>query len=365
MKRVFPEARAVELAAFAIDHQTDYLRIMKESLKNGDLRIMEGYGDIGLECGYYSPTIADAFTHVFSRGKIYCKNTRKKMPDYLFYFDSDNQLVMWRGMFEIPACFGVYKNIGEYRYGVRYQQIQGDELNPQLVTRAMYSDGLLRENISVWGKYRRIRCGHTVDLKIPEFLHVLAVLYSYNGDNVVAYKEERYVLNTNNMEVQNIQKEERTVSAEVSGQYIQFLRQELGKAKGTFEKGAIQPDDQRSQLTYLEKNYRQEMNLEGLCQLFDKMLSFAERTTPDSLVGFIFEVTRNHFKLIRQTPGIEDEFYQLSMDVCFDILPDFEMCDFVMFENRSEMMKYIMSSEAYKFFSSIPVLSVNFSVELT
>ena len=33
MKRVFSEARAVELAAFAIDHQTDYLRIMKESLK--------------------------------------------------------------------------------------------------------------------------------------------------------------------------------------------------------------------------------------------------------------------------------------------------------------------------------------------
>lgn len=114
-------------------------------------------------------------------------------------------------------------------------------------------------------------------------------------------------------------------------------------------------DDQQELCKKLEQKISQDMTLDQAIQVFFDVVSEAEPNDEEMLlfeVGcfrFYGDTEDCLFSLTRQTPSPDDEFYQMHLEVVYDVTDDVRAlseCEWYE-EGDDDLQEYVFKSEAY------------------
>ncbi|MBR2557973.1 MAG: hypothetical protein IKE95_06385 [Methanobrevibacter sp.] len=347
-----------------------------DDLKNRVLRLAEKYLDypedavyaaiisaarveyathgLGYLEGYYCPSRVEVFVSGCKRGRL-IKKIKPAFDGYKYYFSADNEIIL------IDTFNGIGLSRRElmvseedYLYGIYYY---AGETSFQLdhITVTHYSNSLVRSYTD--SVILPLDTGLKMDMNnLHVYLNYQEYIYSDKPDTAiikVGLKHAEYRTDTNLTKI--------------------YAQEELDLKGHSESDKTIKMDDQRALAKKLKSKINKEISLEQAIENFFSVISESE---PNEEALLLYEAGSCsadiktkicRFSLVRQTPSADGEYYQLYLDL------QYEMCDELKTLKEShwhdygdiDLKDYILKSEAYNMLKDRKIIRIKVGVDKT
>lgn len=314
----------------------------------------------GLKEGYYCPQFADGI----DRGKM-IKRPRKTFSGFKYYFSSDGEicLIDYLEQGELSTRELMVRN-GDCVYGFIYRYWEYNNsfcLSDITITR--YGNGLVR------GYIRASFCALDVrlktDLKNNMQLFVFSEEYEYSDE-----PEPSIIKVISGSSVYRSDSDQITII--VDRKVRDLIEEENLRKRGESDE-PIKFDNQKALAKNLKSKINKKMSLDEAIDAFFSAVADAE---PGVEEMYLFEagccsIDLNteafSFSLVRQTPSEDGEYYQLYLDVRYEICDELKGINESLWhdETDGDLREYVLNSEAYKAVKDRKILKIRAGVDET
>lgn len=337
-----------------------YPRVAVDAAINSAARIEYATSGIGYLEGYYSPSRVEVFCSGGKRGRK-IKKLKPMFTGYKYYFSADNEITLiekFNGVGVDSREFLIRD--GDYLYGL-YYRVYDTSANLSHIMITRYNNGLVQMYSTF--SIHPLEVGKKMD---TNNLHVYGDYQEYfYADGLepsiikVGLKHTEYRTDTN--------------SIHVYAQEELDLTRHFESVESDEPDKPFKVDNQKELAKNLKSKINKKMSLDEAIDVFFSVVADAE---PGVEELYLFEAgccstglntEAFSFSLVRQTPSEDGEYYQLYLDV------QYEVCDELKAINEShwhdetdgDLREYVLNSEAYKAVKDRKILKIKAGVDET
>lgn len=342
--------RLLKLVGKYLDYPEDEVNVAISSTA----RVEYATHGLGYLEGYYSPSRVEVFVSGCKRGRR-IKKLKSYFDGYKYYFSDENEITL------IDSFNGVglsYREImireNDYLYGIYYY---AGETNFYLnhITVTHYTNGLVRSYTD--SAILPLDTGLKMDMNnLHIYIDYQEYFYSDAPDPTiikVGLKHAEYRTDTNLTKI--------------------YAQEELDLMGHCESDKTIKTDDQKALAKKLKSKISKKTSIKQAIEVFISVISEAE---PNDEALLLYEVgccsvdinTKVcRFCLVRQTPSEDGEYYQLYLEL------QYEMCDELSVLDEShwhddgdgDLKEYILKSEAYMLLKDKKIMKIKIGVDKT
>ena len=248
---------------------------------------------------------------------------------------------------------------GDYVFGIYYWKSQeSDYFLLSRITVAHYKDKLIRS----YSEYIVARCDIWKEMNPKDNMRIYTDSEEYLYSDEAVPTIEKII--SKHVDYNCIDRIDKVIS---SNEY------DVARINNSEKKTKVKTDNQKSLCKKLEKKIDQDMSLDEAIQAFFDVVAEAKPNDEEMLLYEVgcYSVDSDSkacmFCLVRQTPSPDGEFYQMHLELQYDI------CDEVRSLNECEwhekgdddLQEYVKNSEAYKVLKDKPIKKISVWVDET
>ena len=327
------EAKILEL----VDKYIVYPKERVKELISSSSRVEYATAAKGYLEGYYCPRRIELFVSGGKRGRL-IKKPGEYFDGFTYYFSSDNEICL----IDTSWSRELLIRDGDYVYGIYYRRPwESDYYGLSYITAAYYVDNLIRG----YSEYSicLYDIGKEMNPKDNMRIYTDSEEYLYSDEAVPTIEK----IISKHVDYNCIDRIDKVIS---SNEY------DVARINNSEKKTKVKTDNQKSLCKKLEKKIDQDMSLDEAIQAFFDVVAEAKPNDEEMLLYEVgcYSVDSDSkacmFCLVRQTPSPDGEFYQMHLELQYDI------CDEVRSLNECEwhekgdddLQEYVKKSEAYK-----------------
>ena len=320
-----------------IDKYIVYPKETVEELISSSSRVEYATAAIGYLEGYYSPRRIELYVSGGKRGRL-IKKPGEYFDGFTYYFSADNEI----SLIDTYSSLELLIREGDYVFGIYYWKSQeSDYFLLSRITVAHYKDKLIRSYseyiVTVYDIWKEM------NPKDNMRIYTDSEEYLYSDEAVPTIEK----IISKHEDYNCIDRIDKVIS---SNEY------DVARINNSEKKTKVKTDNQKSLCKKLEKKIDQDMSLDEAIQAFFDVVAEAKPNDEEMLLYEVgcYSVDSDSkacmFCLVRQTPSPDGEFYQMHLELQYDI------CDEVRSLNECEwhekgdddLQEYVNKSEAYK-----------------
>ncbi len=320
-----------------IDKYNVYPKETVEELISSSSRVEYATAATGYLEGYYCPRRIELFVSGCKRGRL-IKKPGEYFDGFTYYFSADNEI----SLIDTYCSLELLIREDDYVFGIYYWKSQeSDYFLLSRITVAHYKDKLIRSYseyivtlYDIW-KEMNPKDNMRIYTDSEEYLY---------SDEAVPTIEKIF---SKHMDYNCIDRIDKVISS---------YEHDVTRINNSEKKTKVKTDNQKSLCKKLEKKIEQDMSLDEAIQAFFDVVAEAKPNDEEMLLYEVgcYSVDSDSkacmFCLVRQTPSPDGEFYQMHLELQYDI------CDEVRSLNECEwhekgdddLQEYVKKSEAYK-----------------
>lgn len=307
--------------------------------ENPAFRMEYASKSLGLEIGYYSLSKTDLFVGGTKRGSL-IKRPRKDFNGYAYCFLGDRLQIAKR------IVNGEDRNITFLEYEDNYCFGYDFDYLGELIPHRCFAYEIDGDRIT---GFKIMQYFHDIEGMKEHIIH--EEKYLYTGGELSAICEKKTYFDF-------ISEEERPFSEDVydyfTGRYWVPARCVAKDTDRSDNESEDVFDDQKKLCKKLEKKIKQDMSLDQAIQAFFDVVAEAKPNDEEMLLYEVgsYAVSDKEtcvFSLVRQTPSPDDEFYQLILELHYDICNEVRSLSECEWHEKGDddLQDYVKKSEAY------------------
>lgn len=287
--------------------------------------------------GYYCPRRIELFVSGCKRGRL-IKKPKENFDGFTYYFSADNEI----SLIDTFRSLELLIREGDCVFGIYYWKSQeSDYFLLSRITVAHYKDKLIRS----YSEYIVTRYDIWKEMNPKDNMRIYTDSEEYLYSDEAVPTIEKIILK--HVDYNCIDRIDKVISNDEIN---------VARINNSEKKTKVKTDNQKSLCKKLEKKINQDMSLDEAIQAFFDVVT---ETKPNDEEMLLYEVgcysvdsdsKACMFCLVRQTPSPDGEFYQMHLELQYDI------CDEVRSLNECEwhekgdddLQEYVKKSEAYK-----------------
>ena len=322
-----------------IDKYIDYPKEKAEELISSSSHVEYATAGTGYLEGYYCPSRIELFVSGCKRGRL-IKRPGKYFDGYKYYFSADNEICL----IDTHCSRELLIRESDRVYGIYYHKfLESESYSLSYITEALYKGNLIssysQSSVTLYDLCKK------PNLKENMRIFTDYQEYIYSDDAVPSI--ERIVLEHRDYNIFD------RVDKVISSEEIKLVRDNDGVSKNTT---AAKIDNQKQLAKKLERKINKIGSLDQAVKAFFEVVSEA---SPNDEEMFLYEVgcypvddnsQACMFCLIRQTPAEDGEYYQMILQLQYDICDEFcslSECEWHDSGDDADLYEYVMKSEAY------------------
>ena len=320
-----------------IDKYIVYPKETVEELISSSSRVEYATAATGYLEGYYCPRRIELFVSGCKRGRL-IKKPGEYFDGFTYYFSADNEI----SLIDTYSSLELLIREGDYVFGIYYWKSQeSDCFLLSRITVAHYKDKLIRS----YSEYIVTRYDIWKEMNPKDNMRIYTDSEEYLYSDEAVSTIEKII--SKHVDYNCIDRIDKVIS---SNEY------DVARINNSERKTKVKTDNQKSLCKKLEKKIDQDMSLDEAIQAFFDVVAEAKPNDGEMLLYEVgcYSVDSDSkacmFCLVRQTPSPDGEFYQIHLELQYDI------CDEVRSLNECEwhekgdddLQEYVKKSEAYK-----------------
>ena len=273
-------------------------------------------------------------------------NIYGKLPEnkeYFFVYDQNNRLeavLSYSKQIERSKAYSA--EVFEYEKDIRYSRNESmimGFLNNEGFSYCRYVNGIVSEILKVNGGFGGKNDKDVFKLRLPQVIKATHIIFDGTESRTIT-SQILYILNLMKTASSSVYK--------IKYEYDQLNPQpSLPRKKRVI-------DSQKKLCKKLEKKIKQDMSLDQAIQAFFDVVAEAKPNDEEMLLYEVgsYAVSDKEtcvFSLVRQTPSPDDEFYQLILELHYDICNEVRSLSECEWHEKGDddLQDYVKKSEAY------------------
>ena len=323
-----------------IDKYIDYPKEKAEELISSSSHVEYATAGTGYLEGYYCPSRIDLFVSGCKRGRL-IKKPGKYFDGYKYYFSADNEICL----IDTHCSRELLIRESDRVYGIYYHKfLESESYSLSYITEALYKGNLIRSysqsSVTLYDLCKK------PNLKENMRIFTDYQEYIYSDDAVPSI--EKIVLEHRDYNIFD------RLDNVISSEEISLVRNNDSDS----ENNTVAKIDNQKKLTKkLERKINKIGSLDQAVKAFFEVVSEASPNDEEMLLYEVgcYPADDNSqacmFCLVRQTPSEDGEYYQMILQLQYDICD--ELCSLSECEWRdpgddTDLYEYVLKSEAYK-----------------
>jgi len=337
-----------------IDKYIVYPKETANELISSSSRVEYASAATGYLEGYYCPRRIELFVSGCKRGRL-IKKPKENFDGFTYYFSADNEI----SLIDTFRSLELLIREGDYVYGIYYSKfMESEHFDLSYITVAHYKDNLIRHysenSITCYDIWKEMNPKDNLRI------YSSSEEYLYSDEDVPAI--EKIILK--HVDYNCIDRIDKVISNDEIN---------VARVNNSEKKTKVKTDNQRKLCKKLEKKINQDMSLDEAIQAFFDVVT---ETKPNDEEMLLYEVgcysfgedTKNcYFCLVRQTPSPDDEFYQMHLELQYDICDEVRSlseCEWYE-KGDNNLQEYVKNSEAYNVLKGKPIRKISVWVDET
>ena len=346
------EAKILEL----VDKYIVYPKETVKELISSSSRVEYATAATGYLEGYYCPRRIELYVSGCKRGRL-IKKPGEYFDGFTYYFSADNEI----SLIDTYCSQELLIRDGDYVYGIYYEKFQDQEseyFGLNYITVAHYKDKLIRS----YSEYIVARCDIWKEMNPKDNMRIYTDSEEYLYSDEAVPTIEKII--SKHVDYNCIDRIDKVIS---SNEY------DVARINNSEKKTKVKTDNQKSLCKKLEKKIDQDMSLDEAIQAFFDVVAEAKPNDEEMLLYEVgcYSVDSDSkacmFCLVRQTPSPDGEFYQMHLELQYDICDEVRSLSECEWHEKGDddLQEYVKNSEAYKVLKDKPIKKISVWVDET
>ena len=339
-----------------ISKYIDYPKEKAEELISSSSRVEYASAGTGYLEGYYCPSRIELFVSGCKRGRL-IKRPGKNFNGYKYYFSADDEICL----IDTFSSRELLIREGDHVYGIYYDKFwESENYDLSHITDALYEGDLIRS----YTEYNVTVCDLNKPLNKKENLRVYTDYQEYIYSDGAVPSIEKIILEYRDYNI--FDRADKVISSEE----INPVR---GNAGGSENNTAVKIDNQKKLAGKLKRKIDKISSLDQAVKAFFDIVSEA---APNDEEMLLYEVgcypvdgksNACVFCLTRQTPSEDGEFYQMYLELQFEIDDKIKSLNECVWHEKGDgsLYEYVLQSEAYQLLKDRSYIRISAGVDET
>lgn len=320
-----------------IDKYIVYPKETVEELISSSSRVEYATAARGYLEGYYCPRRIELYVSGCKRGRL-IKKPGEYFDGFTYYFSADNEI----SLIDTYSSLELLIREDDYVFGIYYWKSQeSDYFLLSRITVAHYKDKLIRS----YSEYIFTRYDIWKEMNPKDNMHIYTDSEEYLYSDEAVPTIEKII--SKHMDYNCIDRIDKVISS---------YEHDVARINNSEKKTKVKTDNQKSLCKKLEKKIDQDMSLDEAIQAFFDVVDEAKPNDEEMLLYEVgcYSIDSDSkacmFCLVRQTPSPDGEFYQMHLELQYDICDEVRSLNEYEFKLKGDddLQEYVKKSEAYK-----------------